>query len=179
MKRAFLAELGITDSDVVKKIIDYHQGVVQDLKEDISKVKSELETAKSNTGNGEFKSKYEELKAKYDSELPKLQKEYDDYKAGVDAEKTISTKKTALRSQLESDGANPKLVDLLELKFDLNSIELGDDNKISGWEDLSKGIKETYSDVFGNAKVSGVDTANPPANNQSEEDAFLAGFKDY
>lgn len=184
MKRAFLTNLGVTDSDTIKQIIDFHQSVVQDLKDDLSAVRTDLKTAQTdlktankavedlknqepNTDDVEvYKQKLEDLQGKYDTDIAAKQKEYDDFKTATETQKEVDTKKSLLRSQLTADGANSKLVDLLELKFDIDAIEL-DGDKIKDWETVSKSVKEQYADVFGTTQTQGAKVATPPANNQS------------
>lgn len=192
MKRAFLTDLGITDSDVIKKIIDFHQGVVQDLKDDLSTANTTLKTAQNDlktanktiedlkskpddsNGGEDYKQKYNDEVSAHNTTKTTLKKELDDYKNAVETEKTTATKQAALRKQLQADGANPKMIDLLELKFDLTKVEL-DGEKVKDWENLSKPVKEQYADVFGKVEDKGTPQVIPPAGN-TPQDLFIAGF---
>jgi|GEM_PF-6360109 len=164
MNRAFLSERGITDPAIQKEILDAHQGVVQDLKDELKTSKndlkisqtdlqnantkiSELQNQSTDPSSGDYKKKYEDETAAHNFTKETMQKKYDDFTASVEKEKINNTKKSALFNQLQQDGANPKLVDLLEKNFDLDAIEL-DGEKIKDWDNISSAVKEKYSDIF-------------------------------
>lgn len=111
-----------------------------------------------------YKQKVASLDDEYKSYKATKEQEFNDFKSAVEIEKTAATKQSILRKQLTADGANADLVDLLELKFDIAKIEL-DGDKIKGWEEISKPIKEQYSKVFGTVETVGVVVATPPAGN--------------
>lgn len=94
----------------------------------------------------------------------KIQEIQDQMKA-KEAEVANTKKKFALRDALREAQANH--VDLLEAKFDLSKIEVGEDGKIKDVENLLKPVKETYKDLFGVKKREGYDPkfpdGNPPA----------------
>lgn len=72
-------------------------------------------------------------------------------------------RKKILHKKLEAEGANPKLISLLESKFDLDSIEVEGDADIKGWESVCKPIKEQYADVFGKVEQKPAAVSTPPA----------------
>jgi len=108
-----------------------------------------------------YKQKYDDMKTKYNTDIAAKQKEYDDFKAAAETQKTTDAKKSMLRSQLAADGAKSSLIDLLELKFDIGKIEI-DGDKIKNWDDVSKPVKEQYADVFGKTETRAASVASPP-----------------
>lgn len=118
----------------------------------IDELNNTIADLEAKTGTDEYKSKYEAL-----------EKEYNDFKTGIEAEKTNATKSSTLREQLKAEGFDEKIIKLLEKNFDLNSIEIEDD-KIKGWEEMIKPIKEEYADFIPVETQTGNPPANPPAN---------------
>ena len=96
-------------------------------------------------------------------ELEKLKQEFEAYKTNIETEKTNATKSSALREQLKAEGFNEKMIKLLEKNFDLENIEIEED-KIKGWEDMIKPIKEEYADFIPKETQTGNPPATPPTN---------------
>ena len=96
-------------------------------------------------------------------ELDKLKQEFETYKNNIETEKTNATKSSTLREQLKAEGFNEKMIKLLEKNFDLENIEIEED-KIKGWEDMIKPIKEEYSDFIPKETQTGNPPATPPTN---------------
>ena len=80
-------------------------------------------------------------------------KELQDTITAKEAESAAITKKFAVREALKN--AECKHPELFEGRFDLSKIEM-DGDKIKGFDDLVKPIKEQYADQFGTVKVAGV-----------------------
>jgi len=189
MNRAFLIDKGITDPAILKEILDAHQGVVQDLKDDLKTARADLATAKSDlataqkdaeTAKGDAANAKKDTadnsgddwKEKHDA----LQAEYDGFKDEISKKEAETQKNSLLKTQLEADGANPKLLNLIMREFDLEKLELKD-GKISNWEDLAKPVKEAYPDIFTVSEQRGY-TPAAPAQNNATADPFLAGFSE-
>lgn len=96
-------------------------------------------------------------------ELDKLKQEFETYKNNIETEKTNATKSSTLREQLKAEGFNEKMIKLLEKNFDLETIEIEED-KIKGWEDMIKPIREEYADFIPKDTQQGNPPATPPAN---------------
>lgn len=118
----------------------------------IDELNNNIADLEAKTGTDEYKSKYEAL-----------EKEYNDFKTGIETEKTNATKSSTLREQLKAEGFNEKMIKLLEKNFDLENIEIEED-KIKGWEDMIKPIKEEYSDFIPKDTQTGNPPATPPTN---------------
>lgn len=179
MKRSFLTALGL-EKEQIDQIMSEHGSTVELIKEKNQET-VEKQVEKLNTKIAELQEKVDNaptgdngnLEEKYNA----LKTEYDEYKAGVDAEKTTASKQSILRGHLEKDGANPKLIKLIEREFDLSKLEV-DGEKIKDWDFVSKPIKEAYADVFGVTQTKSADVATPPGENTGEEDPFIAGFNE-
>jgi hypothetical protein len=115
---------------------------------------------------------YDQIK----TNLQKTEEEFTKFKTDTEAEKTTGTKRNALKSHLETAGANPKLIALLEREFDLEKIALEGD-KIKDWDTLIKPVKENYGEIFGTIESKGAAVSTPPKSSNSEPDPFLDGFK--
>ena len=178
MKRSFLTALGI-EKEVMQQILDEHGATVELLKEKANedfdkraeKLQKTIDDLQSKVDSidpdsGEWKEKHDMLK-----------KEFDDFKAGIETEKTTMSKRTALHAHLKADGANEKLIELLESKFDFAKLEL-EGEKIKGWEDLAKPVKEQFSEVFGTVEERGANPAVPPKGGNTNSDPFLDGFNE-
>lgn len=96
-------------------------------------------------------------------ELDKLKQEFETYKNNIETEKTNAIKSSTLREQLKAEGFNEKMIKLLEKNFDLESIEIEED-KIKGWDDMIKPIREEYADFIPKDTQQGNPPATPPAN---------------
>lgn len=96
-------------------------------------------------------------------ELDKLKQEFETYKNNIETEKINTAKSSTLREQLKAEGFNEKMIKLLEKNFDLESIEIEED-KIKGWEDMIKPIREEYADFIPKDTQQGNPPATPPTN---------------
>nr|DAK37674.1 MAG TPA: minor structural protein [Caudoviricetes sp.] len=100
-------------------------------------------------------------------ELDKLKQEFETYKNNIETEKTNATKSSTLREQLKAEGFNEKMIKLLEKNFDLETIEIEED-KIKGWDDMIKPIREEYADFILVETQTGNPPATPPAINNPQ-----------
>lgn len=170
--RKMLSAMGI-DEDKQDEIINAHMEVVNALKEERDGLKADAKKAKSlqeevdklneSMKNGEkspYKVKYE---AKVD-ELAQLQKEFDDYKSNVDAEKVAHKKADAYKQLLKDAGVSAKRINSIVKVTDLDKVELDEDGKIKGAKDLTDNIKEEWSDFIETETKQGADTAKPATN---------------
>lgn len=82
-------------------------------------------------------------------------------------------------------GANAKFPDLLMGKIDKTKIEVLQDGTVKGLEDQLKPLKESYKDLFGEDKVSGIKpnngdnpNPNPDLSTMSDDEFFRQQMKD-
>jgi hypothetical protein len=150
-----LKAMGI-DDEKIDQIIEAHTEVTDALKTeneglkkkaaDYDTVKKELDVLKANPTD-DWKDKHDKVK-----------KEFDDYKNGIESEKTLASKKNAVKSIIEGAGIkDPAIVELIMLKTKYDDIQL-DGDKVKDAETLTNTIKTDYSayvekDSKGGAKV--------------------------
>ena len=172
LTRKMLSAMGI-DDDKQDEIINAHIEVVNGLKEErdtykadaqkaekLQKDLDELQEATKNNDRSPYKVKYE-AKAE---ELDALQKAFDDFKAEVSAKETAQKKSSQYKELLKEAGVSEKRIDAIVKVTDLESIELDDDGKIKGAEDLKNNIKSEWQDFIPTQTQVGAVTANPVTN---------------
>ena len=163
--RKFLSALGI-EADKVDEIIQAHTEVTDALKEDRDKYKAEA--AKVPDMEIELKELKEKVAGEdpYKDKFEKLQKEYSDYKADVEAKATTAKKETAFKAMLKEIGIPDKRIEAVVKVSDdkVNSIEFDDEGKVKDGDKLKDGLKTEWSDFIPTTKTKGADTATPPAN---------------
>lgn len=95
---------------------------------------------------------------------------YENLIAEIQEKETRTNKSNLLNAKLKESGVtNPKLISLLSRQFDLDKIEIEDDN-IKDWDNILNPVKESYSDFFETTGISGVEPNNPPQNNPGNSD---------
>ena len=105
------------------------------------------------------------VNVKETEEFKTLKKSFDDYKAGIDAEKTHSAKETAYRELLKAAGVSDKRISAVVKVTDIDGIELDKDGKIKDADERTNNIKTEWADFIETTTTHGAKTANPPANN--------------
>ena len=174
LTRKFLIDLGV-EKEQIQSILDEHGETVESVKEkakeaaDLAagKLQKKIDKLQETVDNipepdGEdYKFKYETEVTAHGETKKTMQQTYDDFVAGVNTKETTAAKRDVLRKQLLADGANPKLLDLLEKGFDLDKIEI-DGESVKDWDNVSAPVKKSYADVFTEAGVQGTDTKKPP-----------------
>lgn len=151
---------------VAKDQYNKKAGTISELEEKIKDLEGKNVDLESQVG------KYSNLKADYDN----LVTEHNNYKKDVETKELNSTKLSKLKETLKGEGFNDKIIPLLTKEFDLNSLELEED-KIKGWDEVSKGVKENYKDFISQTSVEGAPSANPINNQETGQDTFLNNFK--
>lgn len=167
LSRKFLAAMGI-EEDKIDEIISAHTDTVNGLKDKLADAEGKAKKADdlqqkledvqkqldaSGTGEDEYKEKYETLK-----------KEYDDYKADVEAKEVSRKKNHAYRELLKEAGISDKRYDAIMKVTDLAEIEL-DGDTVKDKDKVVESIKTEWSDFVVKENQHGANTANPPANN--------------
>jgi hypothetical protein len=154
-----LKAMGI-DDEKIDQIIEAHTEVTDALKteneglkkkaNDYDTVKKELDGLKANPTD--------DWKYKHD----KVKKEFDDYKNGIESEKTLASKKNAVKSIIENAGIkDPAIVELIMLKTKYDDIQL-DGDKVKDAEALTNTIKTDYSAYVEKDSKDGAKVDTPP-----------------
>lgn len=167
LTRAMLKGMDI-DKENIDKIIEAHTETVDALKEERDNLKTEADKVKGLKGDIESlkesmveKSEYDSLKSKYD----KLKGDFEEYKSDINAKDIKASKAEAYKSLLKEAGIAEKRIASVSKVADLSKIELDEEGKIKGADDLIKSIKEEWSDFIETSGKKGADTPKPPANN--------------
>lgn len=165
--------------EIENQIVALHLGVVDPLKDDITRYKADAEKLESVQKELDgLKSKGDDgYKAKYESE----HQAFEDYKTSVAAEKTTAAKEKALETALKKVGiADKRLQSVARLcKGDglLEKLELDDKGAIKDSDKLEASLKESYSDYIVTTSTQGATTPNPPAGNGGSGSITAEAFK--
>ena len=162
-----LTDLGI-DADVAGKAVkSINKEIPLEFipKDQYNKKILELDEVKK--ASKEIATKLTEAEA-YKEKVATLEDEYKNYKQTVEDGKTLSDKQSAVREQLKADGANPKLIKLLEKEIDFSKITIAD-GKVQNWEEITKPLKTEYAEIFGTTENKGADTGNPVTGDNKTE----------
>lgn len=159
LTRNYLKSMGLTDEQV-NAIIENHAETVEALKKERDGYKATAETVEQITKErDEVREKLEKA-----GDAAKVQKEFDDYKAGIEAEKLTAQKRTAYEALLKDAGMARESARSLVLKtVDYAKIELDNDGNIKDADKHKDSIKADYADFIGKVETAGTNTANPPS----------------
>ena len=159
LTRKMLKAMGI-DDEKIDQIIEAHTEVTDALKnenEGLKKKAADYETVKKEL-DGLKANPTDDWKDKHD----KVKKEFDDYKNGIESEKTLASKKKAVKSIIESAGIkDPAIVELIMLKTKYDDIEL-DGDKVKNAETLTNTFKTDYAAYVEKDSKGGAKVDNPP-----------------
>lgn len=165
--RKFLSALGI-EEDKVEEIITAHTEVTDALKEERDKYKKDAEELPKVQAqlNDALKKGDDAYKEKYEKE----HKAFEDYKKEQDAEALQRKKKSAYKEILKEAGIQDKRIDaVLKVSGDvINKIELDDDGKVKGADELTKAAAKEWPEFIAKEETRGTDT-------QSHEGATGSG----
>lgn len=164
----FLSALGI-DDDKAQEICARHKEVLTEIKTERDKYKEEAEKLPEiqkqldQYKEAEKKGEKDTYKVKYDA----LKEDFEEYKKGVDAEKTKFKKESAYSKLLKDAGISEKHIAKILKVSDLDSLELDDEGNAKDADKLTESIKTEWSEFITTNKVEGAKVANPPMNNTS------------
>ena len=167
LTRSMLKGMGLTDEQV-GAIIEEHVSVtnalkdqVDSYKEDAEKlpsVQQELDNLKKEVKEGDWQKKYE-----------KEHKDFEDYKADVQAKETSSKVHTAYKKLLIECGVGEKYVDSIIRVTDFADMELKDDGNLENVDALKKGITDAWSGFIPTQETRGVGNETPPTGGTPDE----------
>lgn len=165
-------------TDAVNAIIDGHVTSIEALREENGNLREDLKTANEKAEKLDGvqkelddlkKQNEDDAKAREGKDYDALKKEFDDYKAQISARDTKAAKEKAMRDLLKDLNVSDKGVALVLKYQNLDGIELEEDGKIKGANDLRKSIKEDWSDYIVKSETKGADTATPPGGNNGSK----------
>ena len=170
LTRKMLSAMDI-DSAKIDEIIAAHTETVNALKEErdsfkasaekLTATQKELEELKGKVADGNkdsYKVKYEALV----EEKKNLQSEFDKYKADVSAKESHSAKVDAYKGLLKEAGISEKRIDSVLKVSDIDAIELDENGKVSGSDNILDSIKSEWSDFIVTNSEQGAKTPKPP-----------------
>lgn len=177
LTRKMLKAMGIED-EKIDQIIEAHTEVTDALKADRDRYKGEAEKIqtledekaalqkekdalqKEKDGLQKKADDAESYKEKYNSE----HKAFEDYKADISTKQIRAKKTDAYKGLLKQAGVSDKRFDAIVKVTAIDDLEMDDDGKIKGSEDVVKSIKENWSEFIETESTKGASTGNPPKN---------------
>lgn len=161
LTRNFLKSMGLTEEQVAT-IIEAHTDTVDGLKdliatykadaENLPGVQKELDDLKKEGGDGGFKAKYEKEK-----------KDFQDYKAGIEAKESAAAKEKAARAYFQGKGIPAESMALVirGAKAEIDGLTL-DGETIKDTAALDGLLSGDYKGLVGKVKKNGTKTQTPP-----------------
>ena len=145
--------------DAVEKILAGHVATVDALKEQITTLEEQVKT---------YEGEHEELETlrKNGGDISALQKEYDEFKAKVEADKINSKKESAYRKILKDANVPERYHDRI-IKYsgdEIKAIEFDENDDVKGAKELLQKIEADWGDYKESSHTEGVKTPNPPSN---------------
>lgn len=158
LTRKMLKAMGIED-EKIDQIIEEHSESTDALKQQRDDWKAKAEAKPATDPKPKDPEPTDEYKAKYDAE----KKAFEEYKAGIAAEKAEADKRAKYRELIVKAGVDSKRVDSVLKVSDLSEIKVKD-GAIEGADDLVKSIKEDWADFIPTTQKVGANAPNPPKN---------------
>lgn len=163
LSRKFLAGIGIED-DKVDLIIEKHQEVLTEVKEErdsykekaekLPTIEKELEDLKKASEDGKENS----YKVKYEA----LKEEFEIYKKDIENKATQTKKESAFKALLKDVGISEKRIEAVLKVSDLSKVEFDEEGKIKDEDKWKTDLKEEWSDFITTTSSKGLETPNPP-----------------
>ena len=161
--RKLLKALGIED-EKADQILEAHTETVNEIREERDRYKAEaeqlpgvqqelaeLKEAAEQNANNPYKAQYETVK-----------KQFDDYKAEVEAKQVNASKQAAYRKLLKEQGISDKFIDPIMKVTSVDDLELDDKGQFKNEEDLKKSITEQWDGFAVKEETHGAQSYNPP-----------------
>lgn len=164
--RKFLKAMGI-EEEKIEEIITAHTDVTDALKADRDKYKADAEKLPS------VQKLYDDLKKEvdekgddsYKEKYEKEHKDFEDYKASIDAEKLNTKKVAAYKALLKKAGIKDKIIDLIVKGTSMDSVELDENGEIKEADTKVEDIKKEYADYIVTTREEGENPETPPDGN--------------
>lgn len=173
LTRGMLKGMGLTDEQV-GAIIEEHVSVTNALKEQVESykenaeklpnVKKELDDLKKEVKEGDWQKKYE-----------KEHKEFEDFKADVQAKETSSKLQAAYKKLLTECKVGEKHIDSILRVTDFSDIKLTEDGNLENADTIKEKIVADWSGFIPSQETRGTDVENPPSDNGGKPDSGNTG----
>lgn len=174
LTRKLLKSFGL-DEAVIDSIIEAHTESTDALKK--QRDDALAEAAKVDELTKELAEANNKLAAAGDA--AKVQKDFDDYKASIEAEKKGVKTRDALRSLLKDTVGikRDSALDLIMAAEKLDSYELDENGGLKDAENIANSMKQKHAEWIGEVSTTGVPPIAPPTGGKKEpEDLFEKGF---
>lgn len=165
LTRKMLKAMGIED-EKIDEIVDAHAETVDALKKERNKYKEDADKL------ADIQKKYDDLKKVVDSQeddpykekYDKEHKAFEEYKAGVESERTKANKTKAYKELLKKAGVSDKRIDSILRVTAVDDFELDDDGNIKDADNVVKDIQAEWAEFIEVRDQRGAGTENPPRN---------------
>lgn len=157
------AEIEVS-KDVLKKICDLHTDALDNLKDTVKELKTDLENAERERDDYKAKAPKDGEETISKSKYDELKTEFEQYKTDITSKETLQKKKDAIKSLAKSLNLSDKGVELAVKYAKYDDIELDENGKIKDETSYSDTLKDDFSGYVEKDVVIGANTGNPPSN---------------
>lgn len=165
LTRKMLKAMGI-EEEKIDEIIEAHRDVTDALKEERDKYKVDAEAL------ADVQKEYDDLKKKadlkendpYKEKYEKEHKDFEEFKAGVKAEKERADKTKAYKELLKKAGVSDKRIDSVLKVTAVDDIELDNEGNVKDADKVVENIKSEWAEFIVTESQRGAGTENPPRN---------------
>lgn len=165
LTRKMLKAMGI-EEEKIDEIIEAHRDVTDALKEERDKYKVDAEKL------ADVQKEYDDLKKKadlkendpYKEKYEKEHKDFEEFKAGVKAEKERADKTKAYKELLKKAGVSDKRIDSVLKVTAVDDIELDNEGNVKDADKVVENIKSEWAEFIVTESQRGAGTENPPRN---------------
>lgn len=160
LTRKLLKSFGLEES-VIDSIIEAHAETVDALKKERDDARARADHA--DELDRQLKEANEKLTKAGDS--AKIQEEFDNYKAGIEAEKAAAARKAAARVLLKDKVGikRESALDLILSAEKLDDYEFSADGTFKDPDAFVQAMKGKHAEWIGEVSITGVPSVNPPA----------------
>lgn len=174
--RKMLKAMGI-EEEKIDEIIEAHREVADALKEDRDKYKADADKLADTEKELKDLKNMVDGADSYKEQYEKEHKAFEEFKKGVEAEKSKAKKVDAYRALLLKAGVSEKRIDAIVKVTSMDDIELDDNGEIKDADKRIEGIKTEWSEFIVTEKQRGANTENPPSNTGGDKMTRAEIFK--
>lgn len=160
LTRNMLKAMSIED-EKIDQIIDQHVQTVNEIKEERDRYKqeaAELPELKKRLEEAEDSSDSQELREK----LEAVEKEFSEYKAGVENEQARARRENLYADLLKDAGIDSKRIKSILKVTNLDDLEINKDGTLKNADALKTKATEEWADFIVKTDTRGADTDTPP-----------------